>query len=99
MKTKYDIGDTVLVPFKVHQICIRENKIEYQLDNESYRDYVFLEEDEIASKVVDESDDDLDCCRTCNHCRETITKDKVCVLHDLIIRDELHTCCTEYEEV
>lgn len=55
MKTKYDTGETVLVPCKVDKIIISQNKIGYKVIPEAYQNISLdLLEDEIHSGMCKE---------------------------------------------
>lgn len=54
MKTKYDIGDTVLVPCKVSKIVISSRGIGYKVIPETYDLTLDLLEDEIHSSMCKE---------------------------------------------
>ena len=55
MKTKYDTGETVLVPCKVDKIIISQNKIGYKVIPEAYEKLSLdLLEDEIHSSMCKE---------------------------------------------
>lgn len=55
MKTKYDVGETVLVPCMVKSIAIKRNGVAYQVIPQGYKNTTLeIEEYEIHSSLCNE---------------------------------------------